>query len=96
MKNEMIKRLAGEVWENLLWDGMEAALFEDGYVWVRPKGAVSSDEDEVIYKVDLSPHYWADSFGVEMDDEGNLSTDPKMQEEFIQVFSEETSEFLDY
>lgn len=96
MKNEITKRLAEEVWENLLWDGMEAALFEDGDVWVRQKGVVSSDEDEVIYKVDLSPHYWADSFGVEVDEEGNLSIDPEMQEEFIQVFSEETSKFLDY
>lgn len=96
MENKIIKRLAEEVWENLLWEGMEAVLFEDGEVWVRQKGTVSSGEDEVIYKVDLGPHYWADSFGVEMDEEGNLSTDPEMQEEFVQVFLEETSEFLDY
>ena len=94
MKNEIIKSLAEEVWENILWEGMESVLYSDGDIWTRQQGSTGVDEDEIIFKVDLSPDNWVDSFAVIVHD-GIAEKDSSMYEEFIQVFSAELIEDLE-
>ena len=62
----MTKREFAEfVYENLVWDNMEAVLYKDGITWARQVGSWGTDEDEVIASVPLSFEYWGDAWFID-------------------------------
>ena len=59
----MTKREFAEfIFENLVWDNMEAVLYKDGFAWARQVGSWGTDEDEIIARVPLSFEYWSESW----------------------------------
>lgn len=92
---QMATELIEMVWENLLWDGMEAVLYDDGETWTRQASSFGEDEDKIIYKINLDTWYWADSFTVTKNDDGEIVKDESMREEFFDTMINEVIENLE-
>ena len=91
----MVTELIEVVWENLLWDGMEALLYEDGEISTRRASAFSEDESEIIYKINLDTWHWVDSFAVIKNDDGEITKDESMREKFFDAMVDDTVEELE-
>lgn len=50
------------VYDNLMHEGMEAVLYDDGFACTRQAGSWGTDEDEIVIAVPLSFAYWSDSW----------------------------------
>lgn len=84
MNKEVIKTFVKEeIWENIIWEGMEAILYNDGDTWTRQKGSTGIDEDDIIYKVPLSFYYWSDSYVLAKNEDEDLVKDESVKEYFI-------------
>lgn len=84
MNKEVIKTFVKEeIWENIIWEGMEAILYNDGDTWTRQEGSTGIDEDDIIYKVPLSFYYWSDSYVLAKNEDEDLVKDESMKEYFI-------------
>ena len=92
---QMATELIETVWENLLWDGMEAVLYEDGETWTRQASAFGEDESKIIYKINLDTWYWVDSFTVIKNDDGEIIKDESMREDFFETMINDTVENLE-
>lgn len=87
----MIKKYLNEVWDNLFWQGMEAVLYENGDVWVRQQNSNFLDED-VIYKLPLTPEYWSDSYFMYRDEDDDVVKDETMKPDFIEDMTRQIKE----
>ena len=56
-KQEIAKALL----ENIMWDGMEFYITNDGDYGVRQAGSFGENEENVVFKQDLSTTYWQDT-----------------------------------
>lgn len=84
MNKEKIRQFVeNEIWENLLWENMEAVLFKDGDTWTRQEGSIAVDEENVIYTIPLSFSYWSESYAVERNENDEFIKDETIKEEFI-------------
>ena len=58
----MIKQeVAKEMLKNIMWDGMEFYIKNDGDYGVRQIGSFGENEENVVFKKDLSTTYWQDA-----------------------------------
>lgn len=84
MNKEAIKTFVEEeIWENIIWEGMEAILYSDGDTWTRQEGSAGIDEDDIIYKVPLSFYYWSDSYVLAKNEDEDLVKDESVKKYFI-------------
>lgn len=84
MNKEAIKTFVEEeIWENIIWEGMEAILYNDGDTWTRQEGSTGIDEDDIIYKVPLSFYYWSDSYVLAKNEDEDLVKDESVKKYFI-------------
>ena len=84
MDKDLVRSFVEEIWENLVWEGMEAILYKDGETFVRQEGSAGTDEDDIIYKVSLSSNYWGESYALDWDEESEeYIKDKTMKEDFI-------------
>ena len=92
---QMAIELIEVVWENLLWNGMEAVLYEDGETWTRQATVFGGDKDKIIYKIDLDEWHWRDSFAVIENDDREITKDASMREKFFDTMIDEVIEELE-
>ena len=92
---QMVIELIEVVWENLLWNGMEAVLYEDGETWTRQATVFGGDEDKIIYKINLDTWNWVDSFAVVKNVDGEIIKDESMREKFFDTMIDEVVEELE-
>lgn len=95
MKQEDLKNFVEEVWNNINWEGMEAVLYKDGSNWIRQQGSRGVDEEDVIYKLPLSFNYWADSYFMSPDDDGDIVKDESMKRDFMDDMERQIKQELD-
>ena len=97
MKKEQVRNFVEkEIWENLIWEGMEAILYKDGETWTRQEGSTGTDEDDIIYKVPLSSTYWGESYSLAWDkEEEEWIKDETMKEDFIDDIADEILEEIE-
>ena len=95
MKQEDLKNFLEEAWENITWKGMEIVLYKDGDNWTREEGSVGIDEEDVIYTVALDLNYWADSYFMYRDEDGDVIKDETMKKDFLEDMEEEIKQELD-
>ncbi|QXN86275.1 hypothetical protein KV134_08680 [Tetragenococcus halophilus] len=77
-----VKNFLEEVWENITWEGMETVLYKDGDNWTRQQGSQGIDEEDVIYTLPLDLNYWADSYFMYQDEDGNVVKDETIKKDF--------------
>lgn len=90
-----IKKFLEEVWESITWEGMEVVLYKDGGNWTRQQGTRGIDEENVIYTLPLSLDYWADSYFMSPDDDGDIVKDETMKEDFMKDMESQIKQELD-
>lgn len=90
-----IKNFLEEVWENITWEGMEVVLYKDGDNWTRQQGSRGVDEDEVIYTLPLSLDYWADSYFMYRDEDGDVVKDETMKKDFMEDMESQIKQEID-
>lgn len=92
--NEVLTVVTAEQWQelynNLGWVDMEAALFEDGSIEYRMEDNLSRDEEEIVATLPLKPSYWADTLtDWDLFDEANNTVNTDADQEKIAEFIEE-------
>lgn len=96
MKNTIeISQFLNEAWNDLLWNNMELVLYKDGDYTARQKGSRGTDEESIIYKLDLDTTYWADSCCIREDADGSLETDPEEKLFFFECLTPEVKEAIE-
>lgn len=92
--NEVLEQVTEEQWQelynNLGWADMEAALFEDGSIEYRMEDNLSRDEYEIVATLPLKTSYWRDSLEEwELYDQENDTVKIDADQEKINEFIEE-------
>lgn len=97
MKKEQVRSFVEkEIWENLVWEGMEAVLYKDGGSWTRQEGLTGTNEPEIIYSVSLSSSYWGESYALDFNEETEkYEKDETMKEDFINDIADEILEEIE-
>lgn len=92
--NKRIKEFVEEAWDGLFWEGMEIVLYKDGDNWTRQQGSQGSDENEIIYTLPLSLDYWADSYFMHRDEDGDVVKDETMKLDFMEDMTNQVKQDL--
>lgn len=90
-----VKNFLEEVWGNITWESMETALYKDGDNWTRQQGSQGIDEEDVIYTLPLDLNYWADSYFMYRDEDGDVVKDETMKKDFMEDMESQVRKELD-